>query len=209
MKHWSRVLRMTRRRLGCGNIKVTLMVKLVRQKRPDAPHVPAKALLEWYCGAEKVLPPKVKTHHHRGRVDPFYSSYEWRTLRMAVLVERGARCECCGASPRDGVTVINVDHIKPRRACPELQLSKANLQVLCGVCNQGKGNWDRTDWREESGPPVVSTGPVVSTFNESGVLTSRRALTPDDVATVTPVGQLKERRPRLVRRVEIMPARTA
>jgi hypothetical protein len=79
--------------------------------------------------------------------DAFLLSYEWRRLRMEVVKERGARCECCGASPRDGI-VINVDHIKPRRKYPELALEKSNLQVLCDVCNHGKGNWDETDWRE-------------------------------------------------------------
>lgn len=80
----------------------------------------------------------------------FLSSYEWRVLRMQVLKERGARCECCGATPQDGTTVINVDHIKPRRTHPELALVKANLQVLCHACNHGKGNWDQTDWRKEA-----------------------------------------------------------
>jgi hypothetical protein len=81
--------------------------------------------------------------------DAFLFTYEWRQLRMAVLSKRGARCECCGASPKDGVTVINVDHIKPRRLYPELALVESNLQVLCAACNHGKGNWDQTDWRGE------------------------------------------------------------
>lgn len=79
--------------------------------------------------------------------DDFLGTYEWRRLRMEVLKERGARCECCGASPHDGVTVLNVDHIKPRLTFPELAMEKSNLQVLCSPCNHGKGNWDDTDWR--------------------------------------------------------------
>ena len=55
---------------------------------------------------------------------------------------------CCGATPDDGVTVICVDHIKPRHTHPALALDPANLQVLCGVCNQGKGAWDTTDFRD-------------------------------------------------------------
>ncbi len=43
---------------------------------------------------------------------------------------------------------MHVDHIKPRRKYPELALSRSNLQVLCNLCNHGKGNWDETDWRE-------------------------------------------------------------
>jgi hypothetical protein len=77
----------------------------------------------------------------------FLLSFEWRRLRMQVIKARGARCECCGATPADGSTVINVDHIKPRKYFPELALVKSNLQVLCDKCNHGKGNWDQTDWR--------------------------------------------------------------
>jgi len=73
---------------------------------------------------------------------------------MKVLTKRGARCECCGASPKDGVTIINVDHIKPRRDFPELALVESNLQVLCDACNHGKGNWDQTDWRTPAVQPV-------------------------------------------------------
>jgi 5-methylcytosine-specific restriction endonuclease McrA len=79
--------------------------------------------------------------------DAFLRGFEWRRLRMSVLVERGARCECCGASAKDGVR-IHVDHIKPRSRYPELALTKSNLQVLCAECNHGKGSLYETDWRE-------------------------------------------------------------
>lgn len=81
--------------------------------------------------------------------DAFLSSYAWRRLRMEVLIEQGRRCQCCGATPDNGV-VMHVDHIKPRRLFPELALEKSNLQVLCEVCNHGKGNWDQTDWKQEA-----------------------------------------------------------
>jgi hypothetical protein len=76
----------------------------------------------------------------------FLGSFEWRRLRIEVIAERGNRCECCGASPSDGHTVINVDHVKPRRKYPELALVKSNLQILCSACNHGKGNLEH-DWR--------------------------------------------------------------
>jgi len=76
----------------------------------------------------------------------FLLTYDWRKLRMQALKLHGARCQCCGASAKDGVK-INVDHIKPRKTHPELALVLDNLQVLCEVCNHGKGNWDSTDWR--------------------------------------------------------------
>jgi len=76
----------------------------------------------------------------------FLQSFEWRRVRMQALKQHGSRCQCCGASPKDGIR-IHVDHIKPRKTHPELALSLNNLQVLCEVCNHGKGNWDSTDWR--------------------------------------------------------------
>ena len=83
------------------------------------------------------------------QTDAFLLSYEWRRLRMVVIRKRGARCECCGATPADGIR-INVDHVKPRKTYPELALDESNLQVLCAECNHGKGNWDDTDWRAEN-----------------------------------------------------------
>lgn len=78
--------------------------------------------------------------------DAFLQSYEWRKVRMVVLKREGARCQCCGATPHDGVR-MHVDHIQPRRTHPERALDATNLQVLCEVCNHGKGAWDDTDWR--------------------------------------------------------------
>lgn len=78
--------------------------------------------------------------------DKFLSSYHWRKARMQVLTVFGPVCMCCGASKESGA-VMNVDHILPRKTNPELSLSLDNLQVLCDVCNHGKGNWDTTDWR--------------------------------------------------------------
>lgn len=75
----------------------------------------------------------------------FLRTWEWKTLRYEVLLEQGAKCRCCGADKSTGA-IMNVDHIKPRRTHPELALDKSNLQVLCGDCNMGKGNWDTTAW---------------------------------------------------------------
>lgn len=69
---------------------------------------------------------------------------------MQVLTKFGAVCQCCGTKAVRGVQ-INVDHIKPRKKYPELALEFTNLQVLCSVCNHGKGNWDETDWRPDEG----------------------------------------------------------
>lgn len=76
----------------------------------------------------------------------FYDSREWKELRYLALRNTDGRCQCCGASSKDGVR-IHVDHIQPRYKRPDLQLCLDNLQVLCEDCNFGKGAWDSTDWR--------------------------------------------------------------
>lgn len=76
----------------------------------------------------------------------FLESYEWRSLRYEVLKLHGAKCQLCNHSREDGLK-MHVDHIKPRKHYPHLALDINNLQVLCEVCNHGKGNWDETDWR--------------------------------------------------------------
>lgn len=72
------------------------------------------------------------------KIPSFYDSIEWKRLRYAVLRERGAKCEVCGATPADGAT-MNVDHVKPRHKYPDLALERSNLAVLCAWCNAGKG----------------------------------------------------------------------
>lgn len=129
---------------------------MIRERYPAAPFpMSNNDLLRWFLAKEDghPLPPRKIKHPSPlswRATDAFLASYAWRVLRMEVLIERGARCECCGANPRDGVTVLNVDHIKPRRFFPALALDKTNLQVLCHACNHGKGNWDATDWRESA-----------------------------------------------------------
>lgn len=81
--------------------------------------------------------------------DDFLHSFEWKSVRMMALKKYGAVCQCCGASPKNGA-VMNVDHIKPRKIFPQLALDVDNLQILCGDCNHGKGNWDMTDWRAQA-----------------------------------------------------------
>jgi hypothetical protein len=82
------------------------------------------------------------------RTPEFLQSPAWRRLRSQVLERWGHQCQRCGRTPQDGI-IINVDHIKPRRDFPELALEFDNCQVLCDVCNHGKGNSDGRDWRKE------------------------------------------------------------
>jgi hypothetical protein len=78
--------------------------------------------------------------------DDFYLSTEWLDIRYQALKRYGGACQCCGAT---GTTdnPLHVDHIKPRSRFPELALDITNLQVLCMMCNRGKGAADSTDWR--------------------------------------------------------------
>ena len=95
----------------------------------------------------KAKSPKKKKPPASVNSQSFLNGYAWRKLRMQALEKYGARCQCCGRTRADGI-VIHVDHVKPRRKHPELALDLDNLQVLCEVCNHGKGNWSETDWRE-------------------------------------------------------------
>lgn len=81
-------------------------------------------------------------------IPAFYDTPEWKRIRYEALKRSNGHCECCGAGPEHGAR-LNVDHIKPRQRYPELALELSNLQVLCAWCNEGKGGWDRTDWRKK------------------------------------------------------------
>lgn len=100
---------------------------------------------------KKPLPPKrkyLKSVAEKNKSADFYLDGKWRVLRYEVLMDRGAKCEACGSTPKDGFK-MHVDHIKPRSKFPQLQYDKNNLQILCEPCNMGKGAWDETDWRKK------------------------------------------------------------
>lgn len=78
--------------------------------------------------------------------EEFYKSKKWKELRYIALSNSEGRCNLCGASAKDGVT-LHVDHIKPRSKFPELAYDLDNLQVACEFCNMGKSNYDSKDWR--------------------------------------------------------------
>lgn len=78
----------------------------------------------------------------------FYDSKEWLEGRYRILKINNGRCQCCGQCPSTG-NPLHVDHIRPRSKFPELELTLTNLQVLCRKCNEGKGDWDETDWRDD------------------------------------------------------------
>jgi 5-methylcytosine-specific restriction endonuclease McrA len=98
-----------------------------------------KYLLTW-CGVGIS-----KARYDYVNSDAFLASREWAQLRYLVLRQSDGRCCLCGHSAADGVK-LNVDHVKPRRTHPSLALVRSNLQVLCNLCNRGKGNLS-DDWR--------------------------------------------------------------
>lgn len=99
--------------------------------------------------------PKIKHKKTRKRkktyssYKDFYSSKEWRKLRVRVLEKYGCKCMMCGRSPKVHGVVLHVDHIKPRSKYPELELDISNLQVLCEDDNLGKSNRYETDYRPD------------------------------------------------------------
>lgn len=103
----------------------------------------------------------------------FLSTFEWRKVRQEAFLKYGNKCMCCGARPV-GDVYLCVDHILPRKTHPELALELNNLQILCNVCNHGKGNWNTTDWREDS--EFIITKDWLNKFTKGGAgITRERA----------------------------------
>lgn len=84
-----------------------------------------------------------KTEH---KLQKFYRSDQWIYVRYDVLSKYDGRCMLCGHGAKDGRT-LHVDHIKPVRYYWDLRLETDNLQVLCDLCNKGKGARHEDDWR--------------------------------------------------------------
>ena len=76
----------------------------------------------------------------------FYATQAWSVQRYEAIKRGKGYCEACGAKPT-GDNPLHVDHIKPKSRYPGLALTLSNLQVLCALCNLGKGDKDETDWR--------------------------------------------------------------
>jgi ATP adenylyltransferase len=65
-------------------------------------------------------------------------------VKYRVLTRARGRCECCGAHEHQQAPVV--DHIIPRNQGGSDDIT--NLQALCFRCNAGKGDTDRTDFRD-------------------------------------------------------------
>lgn len=65
-------------------------------------------------------------------------------LRYMVLNRDRYKCLACGASPSDDKKVnLQIDHIIPLSKGGETTIK--NLQTLCSICNNGKGNYHLED----------------------------------------------------------------
>lgn len=117
--------------------------KKMKKRRKKGRSLPSSCAILRANGVKPIGKP------HPDYTDPkvFYASEAWKTLRYLALRNSSGRCQCCGASAKDGAT-LHVDHIVSRYKAPRLELELSNLQVLCLDCNTGKGAWDSTDWRE-------------------------------------------------------------
>jgi 5-methylcytosine-specific restriction endonuclease McrA len=84
----------------------------------------------------------------------FLRTPEWRRVRYDALRANDGRCELCGRNKHQlpPGEHLEVDHIRSRKARPDLALALTNLAVLCSADNAGKGNRHSDDWRHRSHP---------------------------------------------------------
>ena len=156
-----------RARLGAdwASVPTSEIIAAIQARYPEMAGRPKYEAMVWFLRQETQQPIVMVTPRPRSsspEEQGFLRSYAWRKLRLVVLKQQGRRCACCGATPSDGVTVLNVDHIKPRVRFPALALEISNLQVLCEACNHGKGNWDQSDWRRTQ-PAESTEAPILIT----------------------------------------------
>lgn len=82
----------------------------------------------------------------------------WKALRQQALERDGYQCVRCGTRHR-----LEIDHVEPVRARPDLAWSLRNLQTLCGKCHSAKtakeAGWkplppERREWRKLLSTPL-------------------------------------------------------
>lgn len=131
----------------CGPLRlVNCALKI--QGKPLLPPMTRKQFrsLREHVSETKATKPKKK----KKKGWKFRNTGEWKRLRYMALVRSNGCCDCCGTRAGKGKS-LHVDHIKPKSLYPELALRLSNLQVLCPDCNEGKSDWDDTNWRDMTG----------------------------------------------------------
>lgn len=77
------------------------------------------------------------------RTDKFYLSTIWRKAR-AYHLALNPICYYCSLSGRKHIpTVAIVDHFRPRKLFPELELDGDNLRTSCDHSHNVKRNWEK------------------------------------------------------------------
>ena len=82
------------------------------------------------------------------KVDPFYLTKAWESVRKQALTRDGYRCAHCQVlclGKKRNKPSPHVDHIKPRKQHPELALDIANLRTLCHSCHSKVSAYDKQD----------------------------------------------------------------
>ena len=80
---------------------------------------------------------------HPRKTDP----KRWRALRRRVFDAFNWRCAACGRPGR-----LDLDHIEPLRARPDLEWSESNLQPLCSGRGGGRCHLSKTSAENELHP---------------------------------------------------------
>lgn len=110
-------------------------------------HTWRNALAQFVGSANEGRAP-TPTEHTRRSPKRTPRNINWR-LRALVLMRDGAHCRLCGAIPGNGIR-LHVDHVIPWAKGGETIIE--NLQILCNVCNIGKGDL----MLDESGTAIKS-----------------------------------------------------
>ncbi len=84
------------------------------------------------------------------------------SVRETVITRDNGRCRACGIGDRDA---LQCDHILPESKGGDDSLG--NLQALCGVCNNRKGNVDIGELPIL--PPVEGFGDFADVMHKRGV----------------------------------------
>jgi 5-methylcytosine-specific restriction endonuclease McrA len=96
------------------------------------------------------LPPKQKpkqTEKRKGTTnDPFYKKAVWVNKRKRILAENPI-CVYCLPLKTTPATVL--DHLRPRRIWPELELDDTNLIPCCEPCHRRKSGFESNYYSKE------------------------------------------------------------
>ncbi len=89
-----------------------------------------KASRPWYNKGAK------KDYRRKPKSDNFYSNQPWRKKRLRILIANPLCVHCLKEGKTVAATIV--DHDKPRRFYPELELEDSNLNGLCNPCHERK-----------------------------------------------------------------------